>query len=123
MGVSGSEQQGMPSYEATARLHASLEDGAGVARVVLDGELDLATVPVAEHAIGRAGNDAKTLVLDLRRLSFLDSSGLRLILSAAQGSRRVVVVRGPAQVDRVFELTGAAERLDIVDDPSLIDRS
>jgi anti-sigma B factor antagonist len=91
--------------------------------VILDGELDLATVPVAEQAINRVGDDVKTLVLDLRKLSFLDSSGLRLILATddASGSRRVVVVRGPAQVDRVFELTGTGARLEIVDDPSLID--
>jgi anti-anti-sigma factor len=94
-------------------------------QIVLDGELDLATVPVAEQAINRVDQDAATLVLDLRKLRFLDSSGLRLILATheAQGSRRVVIVRGPAQVDRVFELTGTGERLDIVDDPSLIDQS
>jgi anti-sigma B factor antagonist len=94
-------------------------------QIVLDGELDLATVPVAEQAINRVDQDAATLVLDLRKLRFLDSSGLRLILATheAQGSRRVVIVRGPAQVDRVFELTGTGERLDIVDDPSQIDQS
>ena len=93
--------------------------------MVLDGELDLATVPVAEQAINRVAENVKTLVLDLRKLSFLDSSGLRLILSTdeAVGSRRVVIVRGPAQVDRVFDLTGTGARLDIVDDPSLIDQS
>jgi len=93
--------------------------------VVLDGELDLATVPVAEQAINRVAGNVKTLVLDLRKLSFLDSSGLRLILSTDEAveSRRVVIVRGPAQVDRVFDLTGTGARLDIVDDPSLIDQS
>ena len=93
--------------------------------MVLDGELDLATVPVAEQAISRVAENVKTLVLDLRKLSFLDSSGLRLILSTDEAveSRRVVIVRGPAQVDRVFDLTGTGARLDIVDDPSLIDQS
>ena len=93
--------------------------------MVLDGELDLATVPVAEQAINRVAENVKTLVLDLRKLSFLDSSGLRLILSTDEAveSRRVVIVRGPAQVDRVFDLTGTGARLDIVDDPSLIDQS
>ena len=91
---------------------------------MLEGELDLATLPVAEQAINRVSEDALTLVLDLRKLRFLDSSGLRLILTTneARGSRRVVIVRGPAQVDRVFELTGTGARLDIVDDPSLIDQ-
>lgn len=80
---------------------------------------------MAEQAINRVAEGVKTLVLDLRKLTFLDSSGLRLILATdeARDARRVVVVRGPAQVDRVFELTGTGARLTIVDDPSLIDQS
>jgi anti-sigma B factor antagonist len=122
--VTPSEENNRPSYEATARLKAALENGDGSTRVVLEGELDLATVPVAEQAIQRAGEAVKTLILDLRKLRFLDSSGLRLILATdeARESRRVVIVRGPAQVDRVFELTGTGKRLEIVDDPSLIDQ-
>jgi anti-sigma B factor antagonist len=124
-GLTESDRQEGPSFEATARLKAGIENGDETARVVLDGELDLATVPVAEQAINRVDANVKTLVLDLRKLSFLDSSGLRLILSTddASGSRRVVIVRGPAQVDRVFDLTGTGARLNMVDDPSLIDQS
>jgi len=92
--------------------------------VVFDGELDLATVGIAEEAIKGAAKDSQPLILDLRKLRFLDSSGLRLILISAGPSeasgRKVFVVRGPAQVERVFELTGAAERLNLVDDPSQI---
>jgi anti-anti-sigma factor len=109
----------------TPRLTTTVDNREEAAHVVLEGELDLATVGVAEEAMKRVDVDAGTLVLDLRGLKFLDSSGLRMILSAADnadGGRRVFVVRGPAQVDRVFELTGAGERLNLVDDPSLIDQ-
>ena len=110
----------------TPRLQARVESCNGAPHVILEGELDLATVGVAEEAMKRVDADAKTLILDLRKLRFLDSSGLRLILTLADapeaGPEKVYVVRGPAQVDRVFELTGAGERLNLVDDPSLIDQ-
>lgn len=110
--------------DGTPRLKVEVRDDADSAHVVFDGELDLATVGIAEEAIKAARSGSKPLVLDLRKLRFLDSSGLRLILMSAgssdEGGSRVFVVRGPAQVDRVFELTGAGERLNLVDDPSQI---
>ena len=107
--------------QASPRLRVDVDADADVARVGFDGELDLATVGIAEEAMRRT-DGVGTVVLDLRNLTFLDSSGLRLILMCAeQESPRVFVVRGPAQVSRVFELTGAGERLNLIDDPSLID--
>lgn len=98
-----------------------MSDKDGAVQVALIGELDLATMGVAEEALNDLP-EASAVVLDLRKLSFLDSSGLRLILTFAEadGSRAFHVVKGPAQVSRVFELTGAAERLNLVEDPSLI---
>jgi anti-sigma B factor antagonist len=62
----------------------------------------------------------RTLVLDLRRLKFLDSTGLRLIWSAHARARRCgrmfKVVPGSDAVKRIFRLTGMNERLDIVED-------
>jgi anti-anti-sigma factor len=109
--------------EAAARLTTDVESGDGRADIVLRGELDLATVSLAEDAVNGA-DGAGTVVLDLRGLSFLDSSGLRLILATAEScegdSRRLYVIRGPAQVNRVLELTGTESRLNLVDDPSAI---
>lgn len=107
--------------QTTPRLRVDVDAGSDPARLAFDGELDLATVGIAEEAMQRA-NGVGTVILDLRKLTFLDSSGLRLILMCAdKESPRVFVVRGPAQVSRVFELTGAGERLNLIDDPSLID--
>ena len=60
------------------------------------------------------------VVLDLRGLTFLDSTGLRSLIAAdARGreqGRRVTLVQGPAVVQRVFEITGLEGRLEIVED-------
>lgn len=93
----------------------------GVAHVVLSGELDLSTVDKVEQELQRVEAEGPaTVALDLSRLTFLDSSGLRLIVSADQrarrDSRRFVVVRGPDTVQRVFTITHLDEQLELVDD-------
>jgi anti-sigma B factor antagonist len=93
--------------------------------VTLSGDLDLSTAKRAEEAIEnaeRAGRDM--VVIDLRGLSFMDSTGLRVIVSAdkraKRSGKRAVIVQGPAAVRRVFEITRLDERLDIVDTPEEI---
>jgi anti-anti-sigma factor len=69
-----------------------------------------------------AGEDTSppVLVLDLRGLKFMDSTGLRIVVSAnaraESAERRFVVVRGPEPVHRIFRITRLEERLDMVDD-------
>jgi anti-sigma B factor antagonist len=88
-------------------------------RVVVapDGELDIATVPRL-HAAMREADGAPEVVLDLRSLRFLDTSGLRAVIEedhrAADAGRRLSLVRGPSSVQRVFELAGVADRLPFV---------
>jgi anti-anti-sigma factor len=93
--------------------------GAAV-RLRLTGDLDLATAEEAERAILEAEDGRpQVLIIDLSQLAFMDSTGLRVILSAStrarEQDRRVVLVKGPLVVQRVFEITRLAERLDIVD--------
>jgi anti-anti-sigma factor len=61
------------------------------------------------------------VVLDLREVTFIDSSGLRALIMADQRvraeGRRFVVVRGPDRVNQVLEMTGVAERIELVDEP------
>ena len=63
---------------------------------------------------------ADTLVLDLRPLKFMDSTGLRLILSAhsraRKTGRRLKIIPGGDAIRRIFRLTGVWKRLDIVED-------
>jgi anti-sigma B factor antagonist len=87
------------------------------------GELDLSTVAKVEEELRRVeASDATLLVLDLSGLTFLDSTGLRAVITAderarAQG-RRFVIVKGPDAVQRVFAITRLEERLEMVDDGS-----
>ena len=91
----------------------------------LSGEIDLSTVEQVESGLRDAiQNGAGVVAVDLREVSFLDSSGLRLLLQLHKdldgSGRRLVVVQGPRRVARVFELTGADSELEFVSDPSEI---
>jgi anti-sigma B factor antagonist len=84
--------------------------------VALDGELDMASAPRLERALQseQIGPDTM-LVLDLQALQFIDSTGLRAILSlreAAHGrGQQFAVTRGSPQVQRLLDITGVSEHL------------
>ncbi len=91
----------------------------GIYVVAPYGELDLATAPDLQRAMERAeASDAREIVLDLSSLSFLDSTGLRLVIHADARSRsdgnRLRLLRGTPSVHRLFVLCGLAERLPFV---------
>ena len=91
----------------------------------LSGDLDLSTLDQLESALeGNLNGQLDLVVLDLRELTFLDSSGLRAILALHSRVRdeggRLVLVKGPRRVHRVLELTRADEELEVVVDPSEI---
>lgn len=94
-----------------------------VAVVAPIGELDLAGAAVLDTELERlAGEpDLQVVVLDLRGLEFMDSSGLRLVvvadMRARESGRRFALVRGSETVHRVFEITRMADRLEFLDDP------
>ena len=103
----------------------SSEDRDGRVHVALKGELDLSTTGKLQEELQRVEADPPaTLVLDLSKLVFLDSTGLRCLVTADERAReqgrRVVIVRGPDQVQRVFSITRLEDRLEIVDDASSI---
>ena len=93
--------------------------GLDAARVHVSGELDLATAAQLERSLDEAQVHARLVVLDLRELAFMDSSGLHAILDASvrarQLGRRLVVLRGPPKVDRIFTLTGSSDELEFGD--------
>jgi anti-sigma B factor antagonist len=90
--------------------------------VRLTGELDMAGVDRFERSLtSDQSPEAGTFVLDLRGLTFIDSSGLRAVIMADQRVRseggRFVVVRGSDRVNQVMEMTGVAQRIELVDEP------
>jgi anti-anti-sigma factor len=102
-------------------LEVTTQDSGGQVTVSLKGELDLSSVGKVEEELKRVEADGPSLlVLDLSQLTFLDSTGLRAVVTAderARGDgRRLVVVRGPDAVQRVFSITRLEERLEMVDD-------
>jgi anti-anti-sigma factor len=85
-------------------------------RLVLSGELDLAAVPTLERCLREVcTNETSSVIIDLSRLSFMDSNGLRITLLARelceQHGCEFMLVQGPAQVRRLFDVTGLLDRL------------
>ncbi len=93
--------------------------------VGLLGELDLSTVGKVQEELRRVEKSSPpTVVIDLSRVTFLDSTGLRCIVTADERARdegrRLVIVRGPDPVQRVFSITRLEERLEMVDDAAAV---
>jgi anti-sigma B factor antagonist len=108
------------SVQSQFRVDVRTEGNAAV--IVVRGELDLASSPALEEQLEQLrGSETKLLVLDLRELEFMDSTGLSIIVNAhqrlAEDGRELTLVRGPQQVQRLLDLTGVAERLRLVDSP------
>jgi anti-anti-sigma factor len=121
----------------TGDAHTPLRDGAGppvfrvdvrperdVVRVCPVGEVDLDTVGVVRAQLDELTAAGFTrVILDLRNVTFLDSSGLHLVIeaqtAAASDGWEFGMIEGPANVQRVFEIAGLSERLPFVDPAEL----
>jgi len=106
-----------PAFSAQAERR----DGASL--VTARGELDLAVADELSAVLDSA--QAPTLVLDLRDVTFIDSSGLSVIVAAHQraraaGARFALVVTRPSPVHRLLELCGLAQTLTLIDDPDTL---
>jgi len=103
-----------------SRLELATSRSGPAVVIALQGELDMAGAATLEAELERLDSDA--LVLDLRGLTFMDSSGLRVLVVNAQRAqergRRFALVPGAAPVMRVFEITRMRERLEFVSDPA-----
>ena len=109
----------MPVEERPFDVRLARRD-AGVV-VVASGEIDLWSAPEVREALD-AREETKRVVLDLRGVTFMDSSGLGLIVSEMQrareqGFRFGVAVGMRSDAHRILELSGLANVLELVDDP------
>ena len=88
----------------------SLSELAGVSTVVIQGELDLATVPLVEAKVNEALARPGAVAIDVTPMGFMDSSGLGLLARAyrrTRGEGRTLVVRNPQPtVERTLEIAG-----------------
>ncbi len=91
----------------------------GVHRLTLIGELDLATAPLIESAFDAVLRDdsAEMIVVDLTELSFMDSTGVHLLVrmrAACEDADRLRVINGSRAVQRVLDLSGVRAHLPII---------
>ncbi len=103
-------------------LEIDVRHSNGTPWLAVRGELDLSEASRLEQELAAVErNGPKTLVIDLRGLSFIDSSGLRVILEAdvraRHDGRRLVLVPGPEQVHRIFLIALLDKRLEFLEDP------
>lgn len=80
------------------------------------GEIDMATAPVLEGCLQEVeSNGGTAIVVDLEQVTFMDCSGLRPFLEAAQrasrSGRTFAITRAPAAVRRVLQITGTTHLL------------
>jgi anti-anti-sigma factor len=84
-------------------------------RVLLRGELDIATVGAVAKRLAALRERSEALLLDLDELTFIDASGIRLVVDAAEDSRRdgwaFAVTHGSWPVRRVLELLELGKHL------------
>jgi anti-sigma B factor antagonist len=88
--------------------------------LTITGELDLAAAPALEQELDAAlKSGASVIVLDLERLDFIDSTGLSVLVRGQQQAQEagldLGLVKPAAQVERLLELTGLAERLTLAE--------
>ena len=101
-----------------------VEERDGRVEVTPRGELDMASAPELEQTIMPRGESGTWVLLDLRSLDFIDSSGLRVVVGAHRAAEasagRFTSVRGQAgsTVHRIVEIAGIDGVIEMVDDPA-----
>jgi anti-anti-sigma factor len=101
-------------------FRCEVETARGKVHVIPHGEIDLASVGLLEAKLRELRDTGfDHLVLDLREVAFMDSTGLRLILAWDQDARAEGIdfelIRGTPVVQRLFEVTGLTARLRFVE--------
>ena len=93
----------------------------GYIHVVTSGELDIATVPHLDRSLRDAADTQDDVVLDLRELDFIDSSGGHLLIAADRRIRRsggrLLVVRPSGEVAWLMRLMGIDHELELIEPP------
>jgi len=103
------------NFDAVTRIETD-----GTVVLAFTGVLDLETISAAEAAFADAeAHRPERIVVDLSDVEFIDSTGLRMIVSADARSRRegrlLQLVKGPDRVHRVFRMTLMNERLAFIE--------
>jgi anti-anti-sigma factor len=93
-------------------------DADGATRIALAGELDMAAAPAFRAELERALTEQARVIVDLRSLDFMDSSGMHALAGADARARaagtRLVIEHPTSAVLRMLELTGMVEVLEVI---------
>jgi anti-sigma B factor antagonist len=107
-------------------MHTELTRHGDTVIVAASGEIDLSSADRLQAQLRDLLSSFSRVVLDLRRVVFIDSTGLRCMLAVDKASRETgvefLLVPGPREVQRLFRLTGADAALRFID-PNRIDQS
>ena len=107
----------MPKSEFDVQFRPG--DGTNGPVVVVGGEIDLVAEDAFRRGLDAAGAGRETVAVDLSRVTFIDSTGLRVLLEANQRQREAdlsLIVRAPSEVVcRALELIGVTSILQIED--------
>jgi anti-sigma B factor antagonist len=99
----------------------TVERRAGAVVMILQGELDLAAKDRYEEELAKLADESfESLVVDLRGLTFIDSTGIKLLLGTLRDSEQngldVSFVKPDGPVKSLLDTTGVADQLPLVDE-------
>jgi len=116
--------QSRPAGPEPFTVHSARDDARYIVSPV--GELDVASAWQLERELRRVeASDVEEIVLDLRGVKFIDSTGMQPVLHAnarEMHSKRLRILPGPDNVQRCFEISGLTSRLPFVDRATLTPR-
>lgn len=107
-------------HHSNQALTVQIEDSdGGTSTFALVGELDLGTIARMEGPLLEQVTQRRAVLVDLSRLSFIDSSGIGVLIQAlrsANGTPVGVLIGAGSQVDRVFGIAGISEAMRVFTD-------
>lgn len=106
MGLFGKKNKGNASE---SKLKVSLNKEGDTFTFIVEGRLDTLTSPQLEGEINNIIGEAKKLVLDLAKLDYISSAGLRVLLGAAQqmnGKGEMTLIHVSEAIHEIFDITG-----------------
>jgi anti-anti-sigma factor len=113
-----SEPARLPANRPVSAWELHVEGSADRVRITAAGELDLATASRLDAALTEVEAGARRVELDLSALTFMDSSGINLLIRHARRARggvTLAIMPPPPRVARVLDIAGVTDLLPLVD--------
>ena len=117
-GIAGARQ--LPDTDTDLLLTSETGKYPDIHVIAATGALDMSTADTLDAEVRAAeATDVQRIIIDLSGVTFMDSTGLRLLLQAhtrsQADSNRLRLIRGPQHVHRIFVLTNTDRKLPFLD--------